>query len=156
MTQRERLDAAIAEDDESREYLTRLEALASEERMPTGDELAFGDRALPAGTDVTPGSRPAVPSPRMPSLPDLWTCPRCGARFVTANMWHGCGDYTVDGFFEGKPARLRELYDAWAALVGEFGPFDQVPTKSRIAFMVRVRFAGWRVSGRTGSSAASG
>lgn len=57
-------------------------------------------------------------------------------------MWHGCGDYTVDGFFEGKAARLRELYDAWVALVGEFGPFEQVPTKSRIAFMVRVRFAG--------------
>jgi hypothetical protein len=37
---RQRLDAAIAEDEDSREYLTRLEALASEERMPTGDELA--------------------------------------------------------------------------------------------------------------------
>ena len=57
-------------------------------------------------------------------------------------MWHGCGDYTVDGFFEGTAARLRELYDAWVALVVEFGPFEQVPTKSRIAFMVRVRFAG--------------
>jgi hypothetical protein len=33
--QRQRLDAAIAEDDESREYLARLE-----ERMPSGDELA--------------------------------------------------------------------------------------------------------------------
>ena len=61
---------------------------------------------------------------------------------MTRNMWHGCGEYTVDGFFEGKPARLRELYDAWVALVGKFGPFEQVPTKSRIAFMVRVRFAG--------------
>ena len=57
-------------------------------------------------------------------------------------MWHGCGDYTVDGFFEGTSVRLRELHDAWVSLVGEFGPFEQVPTKSRIAFMVRVRFAG--------------
>lgn len=73
---------------------------------------------------------------------DLWTCPRCGARFVTRNLWHGCGDYSVDGFFEGTGARLRALYDAWVSLVGEFGPFGQVPTKSRIAFMVRVRFAG--------------
>jgi PAC2 family len=40
VAQRQRLDAAIAEDDDSREYLTRLEALASEERMPSGDELA--------------------------------------------------------------------------------------------------------------------
>jgi hypothetical protein len=40
LAQRERLDAAIAEDDDSREYLARLEALASEERMPSGDEIA--------------------------------------------------------------------------------------------------------------------
>jgi PAC2 family protein len=40
VAQRQRLDAAIADDEDSREYLTRLEALASEERMPTGDELA--------------------------------------------------------------------------------------------------------------------
>jgi len=57
-------------------------------------------------------------------------------------MWHGCGDYSVEGFFEGKPARLRELYDAYVRFVEEIGPFEQVPTKTRIAFMVRVRFAG--------------
>ncbi|HZB02307.1 MAG TPA: PAC2 family protein [Actinomycetota bacterium] len=38
--QRQRLDAAIAEDDDSREYLGRLESLASEERVPSGDEIA--------------------------------------------------------------------------------------------------------------------
>ena len=40
VAQRQRLDAAIAEDEDSREYLARLETLASEERMPSGDELA--------------------------------------------------------------------------------------------------------------------
>jgi hypothetical protein len=40
VAQRQRLDAAIAEDEDSREYLTRLEALASDERMPSGDEIA--------------------------------------------------------------------------------------------------------------------
>jgi hypothetical protein len=72
---------------------------------------------------------------------DLWTCPRCGARFVTQNMSHGCGEYCVDDFFEGTPARLRQLYVALVALVGELGPFEQVPAKTRVAFMVRVRFA---------------
>jgi hypothetical protein len=57
-------------------------------------------------------------------------------------MWHGCGDYSVDGFFAGRSPRLRELYDAYVRFLGDVGPFDQVPTKSRIAFMVRVRFAG--------------
>lgn len=55
-------------------------------------------------------------------------------------MSHGCGDHSVDAFFEGKPARLRSLYDALVAFVGRSGPFEQVPTKTRIAFMVRVRF----------------
>jgi hypothetical protein len=40
MEQRQRLDAAVADDDESREYLTRLESLASEERVASGEELA--------------------------------------------------------------------------------------------------------------------
>jgi hypothetical protein len=84
-------------------------------------------------------------------LDDLWTCPRCGARFVTRNMSHGCGDYTVDGFFDGKPSEARALYDALVRVVGEHGPFEQVPTKTRIAFMVRVRFAAVNRVRRDGS-----
>jgi hypothetical protein len=84
-------------------------------------------------------------------LADLWTCPRCGARFVTRNMRHGCGEYTVDGFFEGKPPEARALYDALVRMVAELGPFEQVPTKTRIAFMVRVRFAAVNRVRRDGS-----
>ncbi len=40
MAQRGRLDAAVAQDDETREYVERLEAMAGEERIPSGDELA--------------------------------------------------------------------------------------------------------------------
>ncbi|MFQ5690991.1 MAG: DUF5655 domain-containing protein [Gemmatimonadota bacterium] len=40
----------------------------------------------------------------------LWTCPECGARLVTRNLWHSCGRATLDD---------------WTA---------------RIAFMGRVRF----------------
>ena len=40
VAQRQRLDAAVAEDDDTREILERLESLTTEERMPTGDELA--------------------------------------------------------------------------------------------------------------------
>jgi hypothetical protein len=38
--QRERLDAAVAADDDAREYLQRLESIAGDERIPSGDELA--------------------------------------------------------------------------------------------------------------------
>ena len=38
--QRQRLDAAVESDDDARTYLERLESIAGEERMPSGDELA--------------------------------------------------------------------------------------------------------------------
>jgi len=38
--QRERLDAAVAADEDATGYLQRLEALAGEDRLPSGDELA--------------------------------------------------------------------------------------------------------------------
>jgi hypothetical protein len=66
-------------------------------------------------------------------------------------MLHGCGEYTVDGFFEGKPPEARSLYDALVGVIGELGPFEQVPTKTRIAFMVRVRFAAVNRVGGDGS-----
>ncbi|HEX6231169.1 MAG TPA: PAC2 family protein [Actinomycetota bacterium] len=39
MAQRERLDAAVASDEESRVYLARLESVADNQELPTGDEL---------------------------------------------------------------------------------------------------------------------
>ena len=59
VAQRQRLDAAIAEDEDSKEYLARLEALASEERMPSGDEIASEIerylRGQTGGPDAEPG-----------------------------------------------------------------------------------------------------
>jgi len=72
----------------------------------------------------------------------LWTCPRCGASFVSRNLWHGCNPNTVDAFFLGKPPALRALSDGFVALIERCGPTTVVPTKSRIAIMGRVRFAG--------------
>lgn len=79
---------------------------------------------------------------KRPAKRPLWICPRCGHRFVTANMWHSCGSTPLREHFRGKPARVRELYDAWHAFVRECGPFKVLSQKSRIAFQTRVRFAG--------------
>jgi hypothetical protein len=68
--------------------------------------------------------------------------PRCGASFVSRNLWHGCNPNSVDAFFVGKPAPLRGLFDAFVQLVARCGPIAVVPTRSRIAIMGRVRFAG--------------
>ncbi len=71
----------------------------------------------------------------------LWTCPKCGAKFVTRNMWHGCGDYSVEKFLEGKGPRARKLFDCFVGLIAACGPFETAPAKTRVAFMARVRFA---------------
>ncbi len=72
----------------------------------------------------------------------LWTCPKCGALLVIRNLWHACGDYSVEKFLEGKEPRARALFDRFVELVAACGPFTFAPAKTRVAFMVRVRFAG--------------
>jgi hypothetical protein len=62
MSQRERLDSAAASDDDTREYIERLERMVGEEqRIPSGDEIAQeferflrnqgDDRPADAGSD---------------------------------------------------------------------------------------------------------
>jgi hypothetical protein len=72
----------------------------------------------------------------------LWTCPKCGAQLVTRNMWHACGPYTVDSFLADKGPRGRELFARFVELVESCGPVIPAPARTRVAFMVRVRFAG--------------
>jgi len=57
-------------------------------------------------------------------------------------MWHACGDYSVEGFLEGKGDRARELFDGFERLIAACGPYEVAPAKTRVAFMARVRFAG--------------
>ena len=73
---------------------------------------------------------------------DLWVCPSCGKRFVARNMWHSCGTHTVEAFMEGKSEAAWAYWDRLQKLVGECGPYSIVANKTRLAFMVRVRFAG--------------
>ena len=72
----------------------------------------------------------------------LWTCPKCGNRFVTRNMWHSCGDYSLDAHFEGKALPVRQAFDKLLALIQQCGPVTVIPQKTRIAIQARVRFAG--------------
>lgn len=72
----------------------------------------------------------------------LWTCPRCGHRFVTRNARHSCSQHELDGHFKGKPARVRTLFNAWLDFVNQFGEVTVIPQKTRIHFQARARFAG--------------
>ena len=49
----------------------------------------------------------------------LWTCPKCGRRFVGKNMWHACGNYSVEGFLDGKGVRARELFECFERLIAD-------------------------------------
>ena len=76
------------------------------------------------------------------SLPHrLWTCPDCGHKFVTRNLSHSCGRFLIAGHFRGKPPNLRRTFRRLVSLTRTFGPLTVYAQKTRIVFMVRVRFA---------------
>jgi uncharacterized protein DUF5655 len=81
------------------------------------------------------GDTPEVPR-------ELWTCPKCGRKLVGRNMWHACGDYSVEGFLDGRGERARALFERFEGLIAACGPYEVAPAKTRVAFMARVRFAG--------------
>jgi hypothetical protein len=78
----------------------------------------------------------------MDRIKPLWRCPKCGHRFVTANIWHSCGRYRLSDHFTGKAPALRGVFRTWLAAARAAGPVTAYAQKSRIVFQVRVRFAG--------------
>lgn len=41
----------------------------------------------------------------------LWTCPKCGAKLLTKNLWHSCGRATLADWKNRRGPRAREFYD---------------------------------------------
>jgi hypothetical protein len=79
---------------------------------------------------------------RADTPPPLWTCPKCGAKFVTANMWHSCGRYRVADLFAKSDPQVFQLYERYKRMVKACGAVTIIPQKTRLVFMVRMRFAG--------------
>jgi hypothetical protein len=71
----------------------------------------------------------------------LWTCPKCGQRFIRRNTNHSCGRYDLDRHFAGKDPIVRAVFDRYVEVVRAFGPVDVVPLKTRIVFRARSNFA---------------
>jgi hypothetical protein len=93
-----------------------------------------------ADSDITPASI-AVRK----SLPPLWRCPDCGRRFANRNQSHACGRSTLALHFEGKPAKVRAIFNKLLAVARKNGPVTVLPEKTRIAFQVRMSFAAFVV-----------
>jgi hypothetical protein len=72
----------------------------------------------------------------------LWKCPKCGHEFVTQNLWHSCGRYSLADHFEDSDPKVRELFDRFTGMVEACGPVTIYPEQTRIVCQVRVRFAG--------------
>jgi hypothetical protein len=75
----------------------------------------------------------------MPKKP-LWTCPRCGHRFVTRNLWHSCGRYRLTDHFRDKDPAVRRLFQEFKKQVRNVGPATVYAQKTRIVFQTRGRF----------------
>jgi hypothetical protein len=73
--------------------------------------------------------------------PPLWTCPACGRGFANRSQSHACGRHELEPHFAGKAPEIRALFEAFVARLGEIGPFEILPQKTRIAFHVRMSFA---------------
>jgi hypothetical protein len=71
----------------------------------------------------------------------LWSCPRCGAKLLSRGLSHSCGRFSVARFLKGRDSRERALFGRFVALVAACGPYEVAPAKTRVAFLVKVRFA---------------
>lgn len=71
----------------------------------------------------------------------LWSCPRCGAKLLSGGLSHSCGPFRVARFLRGRDRRERALFGRFVALVAACGPYEVAPAKTRVAFLVKVRFA---------------
>jgi hypothetical protein len=73
---------------------------------------------------------------------ELWECSRCGRRFANRNQTHTCAPLgRVEEHLAGKSASVIAIYEALVAAIERCGPVIINPTKSRIAFQVRMNFA---------------
>ena len=72
----------------------------------------------------------------------MWTCPKCDRTFANRNQVHTCaalGD--LDQHFARTAPEVRDAFDRVLEAVREFGPFDVLPEKTRIALHARMSFA---------------
>lgn len=73
-------------------------------------------------------------------LKPLWRCPKCGERFVTANLWHSCGKHTLDALFARSEPNVVAVFEKLARMIEACGPVRIIPQKTRVTFQVRIRF----------------
>jgi hypothetical protein len=72
----------------------------------------------------------------------VWTCPRCGARLISKNLWHSCGRFTLEDLFAGARPGVLQLARRYVRLLQSLGDVQIIAQKTRLVCVARVRFAG--------------
>jgi hypothetical protein len=57
-------------------------------------------------------------------------------------MWHSCGRYRLADLFARSEPHVFATFQKFRRLVRSCGPVTMIPQKTRVVFMVRMRFAG--------------
>ena len=71
----------------------------------------------------------------------LWRCPSCGREFRHRNQAHSCVSVSVDDHFDGKPPKLRQIYENLLAEITKSGPVRTDAVKTSINIANRAHFA---------------
>jgi hypothetical protein len=72
----------------------------------------------------------------------LWICPECGARLVTKNLSHSCGQFTLEQLFARAEPKVLAMARRYVELLRATGDVQVLPQKTRLTCVARVRFAG--------------
>jgi hypothetical protein len=72
----------------------------------------------------------------------LWICPRCGARLVSRNLSHSCGQFSLEALFAASTPETLALARNFVAMLSSLGDVQVIPQKTRLVGVARVRFAG--------------
>lgn len=86
-------------------------------------------------------ARAAKPKPQ-------WKCPKCGREFASKSAYHGCGNYSIEGYLAGKNPTGLALFNSLAAEAKKFPGVTLRAAKTQITFRVRANFMMVAVSGR--------
>jgi hypothetical protein len=78
----------------------------------------------------------------MADLGRLWSCPKCGERFIGRNMRHSCGKFSLEDLFVRSEPHVAKLFHELARMVRACGPVHLIPQKTRVVFQARMRFVG--------------
>jgi hypothetical protein len=73
--------------------------------------------------------------------PTSWKCPKCGREFARKSPYHGCGQYTLEGYLKGKKPAAIALFNKVVEMATAIGPITVSPAKTQVSLRVRSNFA---------------